>query len=77
MNERIYPGDTVDWFAFEMNQRKFTLEDLLPYEGKHVAWSLDGTRILASGADMDEVDKHLVESGIDPAEVLHSFVEIP
>src|SRR4051794_32301804 len=46
------PVEEVDTNVFHENTSKFTLDQLAPFEGKHVAWSLDGTRILASGDDM-------------------------
>lgn len=51
-----------------------TLEELAPYEGKHVAWSEDGSTALASASDLEllykEIDrlslKHYVIDSIPP-----------
>ncbi len=36
---------------FRENRRKFTFDDLKPYEGKWVAFSADGSRIVDSDED--------------------------
>ena len=35
------------WAEHVKNRNEFPQEELVRYEGQHVAWSLDGTRILA------------------------------
>jgi hypothetical protein len=60
--------------AFFENQQKFPQEELAKYYGQYVAWCLDGTRILASAADMEAVEQKLVALGIDPAAVVGSYV---
>jgi hypothetical protein len=39
-----------DYGTYEENQRRFPQEELNKYAGQYVAFSLDGARILASGA---------------------------
>ena len=39
----------IDGNLFNVNQNKFTYEQLAPYAGQHVAWSTDGTRIVVGG----------------------------
>jgi hypothetical protein len=58
--------DYPDMGIFQENRCRFPPDQLLPYSGQHVAWSLDGTSILASGQDMEEVENKLVAAGIDP-----------
>ncbi len=60
-----------------VNRAAFPLEQLIPFEGKYVAWTADSTRILASGADLIEVEKNLVGAGIDPSQVLYEFIAPP
>ena len=55
--------------TFRLNRDKFTLEQLKPYIGKWVAFSLDGTRIVASGDDLEELENQLAAANIDPETV--------
>ncbi len=59
------------------NRAAFPLEQLIPYEGRYVAWSADSTRILANGADLFEVEGNVVASGLDPSQVIYEFVPPP
>ena len=34
---------------FQENRLRYPLEKLIPYEGFHVAWNLEGTEIVAVG----------------------------
>jgi hypothetical protein len=62
------------WFQ---NRPKFPPEEEAKYAGQHVAFSLDGLRILAGGASIDEVEQQLVAAGIDPSRVVHSYIPPP
>lgn len=77
MNENNRDIPWVDGALLNENRNKFPREELLRYAGKHVAWSLDGTQILASGNTFAEVDKNLIAAGIDPSRVVHSYVPSP
>jgi hypothetical protein len=66
-----------DFSQYDQNRANFPWEQLIPFEGKHVAWSPDGTRILASGADLDEVDQKLAEMGIHFSQVVHDYIDPP
>jgi hypothetical protein len=66
-----------DLSRFNENRSRFPPEDLLPYAGQHVAWSADGTRILAFGADMNEVERKLIAAGIAPNSVVFGYVDPP
>jgi hypothetical protein len=72
----VPPG--FEWYHpdFHANSSKFTLEELLPYDGQHVAWSRDGTRILASGKDYDELYSKLDALGIASDQVIHDFIDL-
>ena len=59
---------------FEKNRAQFPPEELAKYAGLHIAFSADGTQILASGADMDEVERKLIAAGINPNQVVGSYV---
>jgi glucose/arabinose dehydrogenase len=62
---------------YEENRRKFPQEELAKYWGKHVAFSPDGTRILASGDSINEVDDQLTAAGIPISQVVHAFIDPP
>ena len=76
MNSEIRPAPWID-AAFIENQRRFSAEALARYQGQHIAWSWDGTQILAADADRRALDQKLREAGIDPLAVIHDFVEDP
>jgi hypothetical protein len=62
---------------FQENQRNFPADELLRYAGQHIAWSWDGSRILASDSDRRALDQKLRDAGIDPLQVIHDYVEDP
>jgi len=59
----------LDAHYFE-NRNKFPPEELEKYAGQYVAWSWDGSRIVAGGMTMEEVEQKLVAAGIDPSQVV-------
>ncbi len=59
---------------FLRNRQKFPPEELAKYVGKHVAWSPDGTRIIASDEDLLLLDAKITSAGYDPADILVSTV---
>ncbi len=64
-----------DGGIFIQNCKQFPPEELVKYAGCYVAWNLEGTAILAAGQEEEEVDRRLVAAGIDPQQVVHSYVE--
>ena len=62
---------------FRRNQSQFPRDELKKYNGQYVAWSLDGTLILAADANPARVDALLSAAGYDPAEILVSLVAVP
>jgi hypothetical protein len=75
--ETMYPD--IPWLEpiFFENQAKVTPEMLLPYAGQHVAWSWDGSRILAGDPDREGLDRKLAEAGIDRQRVVFAYVDNP
>jgi hypothetical protein len=67
----------MDMQTFIRNRSRFPVEELALYAGKYVAWSADGTRILASDKDQVRLDQALQVAGHDTAEVLVSFMPHP
>jgi hypothetical protein len=63
--------------TFVENQRRFPAEQLLRYAGQHIAWSWNGSQILASDQDRRTLEEKLRAAGIDPLQVIHDFVEDP
>lgn len=57
------------------NRRKFTPEQLRPYEGRWVAWSVDGARIVAHHEDLEQLVREIDASGVDREDVV--FDRIP
>jgi hypothetical protein len=55
--------------SFEENRAKIPLSDLLAYSGQWVAFSLDGSRILAGAETLLELEKRLIARGEDPQKV--------
>jgi hypothetical protein len=67
----------MDMQQFLKNRCAFPPEELTKYAGQYVAWSPDGTRILASDDDLQRLDGAVKASGYDPAEVVVSSVPFP
>jgi hypothetical protein len=62
---------------FRRNQSRFPREELEKYNGQFVAWSDDGTRILAAQPDRAQMEATLVAAGIYPDDVLISRIAVP
>ncbi|MBI1914064.1 MAG: hypothetical protein HYS12_04915 [Planctomycetes bacterium] len=56
------------------NRQRFPPEELARYVGQYVAFSPDGTRIVASDEDLARLDAKIKAAGYDPAETLVSAV---
>lgn len=67
--------DPTDLRHYDKNRREFPLEELAKYAGQHVAFSADGTRILAGAATMEAVEEQLLAAGIDPSQVVGAYIE--
>lgn len=67
----------MDTRRFTENRLNFPSEELEKYAGRFVAWSPDGTRIVASAEDERSIDQAIRTAGHDPAKVLVSFVPHP
>lgn len=67
----------IDINEFRRNQSRVPRAELEKYNGQYVAWSADGTSILAGDSDPLRLDALLCEAGHDPATILVSRVVIP
>jgi len=66
-----------DLSLYEANRARFPPEELAKYPGQFVAFSPDGTRILAHGVTRAELWKKLEAVGIHPSQVVDSYVDSP
>lgn len=57
--ERATPSLT----EYEQNRQRFTVDELRPYEGQWVAFSLDGRRIVSAANDLIALDRQLRAAG--------------
>jgi hypothetical protein len=66
----------VPWLepGFFENQRKCPPEELARYEGQHIAWNWDGSRIVASAPDQGELYRKVQAAGLDPGSIVHEYV---
>ena len=64
----------IDGNLFNVNRNKLTYEQLAPYAGYHVAWSSDGTRIVAHHDDFEGLFAAVLQSGRSSEEVVFSYI---
>jgi hypothetical protein len=64
----------MDMYEFDKNRAAFPPEELLQYRGKDIAWSPDGTRVIASDTDLLNLIATVKELGYDPSDVVFSTV---
>jgi len=75
MNPIAPSVETFDYALFDHNHRQFPPDQLKLFVGLHIAWSMDGTRIVASGQSREEVHQKLDEQGIHFSHVVHDYVD--
>lgn len=61
--------------AYEKNRSQIPLTDLTRHAGQWVAFSLDGTRILASAPNIGELEDRLGSLGVDLGQVAFERIE--
>lgn len=64
----------MDVQRFQNNRQRFPPAELAKYAGRYVAWSPDGTHILAADDDELRLASAIKALGHDSAEVLIAFV---
>jgi hypothetical protein len=77
MTTKPDPRPWPDLSQFQKNRATVPLEVQLPYVNQYVAWSLDGTRILAGAATRDELHEKLRAAGIDTGQVVFDYISDP
>lgn len=70
MNNAIQQKARWDQRRYAENRSKFTFEELLPYANQWVAWSLDGSRVVAHHEDLAEVARMVEATGLEREEVV-------
>jgi hypothetical protein len=70
-------GEQFDLALFEANRSRFPAKQLLSLAGKHVAWSADGTRIVASADDRAGLYAQLESAGVPVDQVVFDFIDPP
>ena len=64
----------LDWKLYIENRNKWTFEQMEPYLGYWVAWSLDGTQIVAHDKDLGVVIRTAELLGKSSEEVLLDYL---
>ncbi len=64
----------MDTHKFITNRTQMPPEELQRYSGQYVAWSPDGTRIIAADPDELRLEAAIQAAGYDPADLVVSFV---
>jgi hypothetical protein len=77
MERNGVPMQDPDLQYFDENRSKFPLEQLLAFAGHHVAWSPDGTRILAFATTRADLNQKLEAAGIPLGQVVHDYIDAP
>jgi hypothetical protein len=65
----------MDNRVFQKNRARFTRAELEKYDGQWVAFSDDGSRIVASSEDLGELDKLVTAAGEDPQKVGYECID--
>src|SRR5690349_18029295 len=60
---------------FRHNRSRFPIDELKKHDGKWVAFSMDGRRIIASSSDLESLDAKVIAAGINPEEAALERVE--
>jgi hypothetical protein len=71
------PDWAVEMTAFRRQRDLFPEDQLRPYWGKAVAWSMDGTRIVASGDTWEALGTELDRLGVSVSTVFHEYIAHP
>jgi hypothetical protein len=64
----------ADLSEYVKNRGRFPADELAKYAGRYVAFSVDGTRIVANAGSEEELEEQLLAAGIDPSQVVGSYV---
>ncbi len=62
--------------TYEQNRTKFPLEELRKYAGEWVAFSKDGSRVVASAPTLLALEERLIAKGEDPQSIALERIEL-
>ena len=62
---------------FRANQARMPRAELCMWAGKHVAWSWDGTRIVAGADTLADLMNDLRRVGTDTSTVVFDYIDVP
>lgn len=65
----------MNWVEHVKNRNAVPLQELLKYEGQHVAWSIDGAHVLAGDEDPLKLIAKLQAAGHKSDDYVLSFVD--
>jgi hypothetical protein len=78
LEEKVMPFDMPLYLEnrrkFLENRQKFPLDELAQYAGQWIAWSPDGTRIVASSRDQEELEGLVQAAGEDPLQCVQEGI---
>ena len=74
MSETATNKTPVDRQVYVTNRGKFLPEDLQPYAGQWVAWSADGSRIVAHNIDLGQAVREVEQAGLQREDVVFSHL---
>ena len=60
----------LDLVVYEQNRRRIPAEVLEPYAGQWVAFSPDGTRVVAHGSRIEDLGREMDRLGVDSNRVV-------
>ena len=63
-----------DWDTYRKNRYSYPLEEVNRYCDQWLAWSADGSRIVAHDADLLRVNDQVKAAGVDPEEVIFEYI---
>jgi len=66
-----------DLEVYDCNRAKFTEEQLKPYDGQWVAFSSDGSRLIAGAFDLLELDRLVQQAGLQMEDVWLESILFP
>ncbi len=75
-NGKPHPHDD-NWIpaCFGPNQQRFRSDEILKYPGKYIAWSWEGTHVVASADSNPELFEKVKSLGLNPSRVVYDYVD--
>jgi hypothetical protein len=74
MSEKPLGRIWTDRDAYVTNRSRYTPDELAPYGDQWVAWSSDGSRIVAHHEDLLRVAEQVKAAGYDSEDVLMEYI---